>query len=85
MSHNIKGELIDNTPARIISQIQALRSLSDECQKKIADEGSVVRNLKGDVIAHPAIKIMQDAMRHEAQLLDKYAKKTSRKFEFGEA
>lgn len=64
------------TPHRIIEQICEHRRIAAEALAKIDAEGTVVRTLKGDVIAHPAIKVHAEAAKSEAALLKEWAKRT---------
>lgn len=69
---HIERECVEGTPARIIEQIREHRSIAMEAIKKIEAEGTVVRTLKGDVIAHPAIRIHAEAAKAEAALLKEW-------------
>lgn len=72
----IGGEVRRNTPRRIIAQIGEYRALCVEALAKIGAEGTVVRTLKGDVIAHPAIRVHAEAAKAEAALLKEWAART---------
>jgi hypothetical protein len=69
----IEAELQSFTPARIVEQVCEYRRIAAEAINKIDAEGSVVRTLKGDVIAHPALKIHAEATKAEALLLKDWA------------
>lgn len=47
--------------------IQIMRAR--EASKRIQEEGSVVRDMKGSVIAHPAIKIESEATKAYSSML----------------
>ena len=46
----------------------------DEARRRIDEEGIVVRDLKGSVIAHHAIKVEADASKLLAELMSKNKK-----------
>jgi len=46
--------------------------LARDARDRVVREGSVVRDMKGSVIAHPAIKIEADAVKIYAGLFDKW-------------
>jgi hypothetical protein len=62
----------DDTPEPIINILAENISLVEDCVKRIKKEGSVVRDLKGNVIAHPSIKIKQDTDVIIANLIMKF-------------
>ena len=62
------------TPASIVEAIATQLDRLDEAKRKIETEGIVVRDLKGSVVAHPALKIEQDATKIIADLLQKHKK-----------
>ncbi len=72
----IKGQVRDKTPDTIVHQIALQLDRSDEAKERIEKEGIVVRDMKGSVISHPAIKIEIDACKLIAELLTKYQKMT---------
>jgi len=57
------------TPQSIINGIATQMDRADEAKKRIDEEGIVVKDLKGSVISHPAIKIEADAIKLIANLL----------------
>ena len=61
------------TPERIIATIEAHRAIAEEALRRVGEEGQVVRTLKGDVIAHPSLKIHADASSAEAKFLERWA------------
>jgi ABC-type Na+ transport system ATPase subunit NatA len=69
---DISKELRDNTPASIVSIINTHMARSAAAKKKIDLEGVVVRDQKGSVIQHPAIKVEIDANKIVHDMVDKY-------------
>jgi hypothetical protein len=63
-----------DTPMGIVEQISKQLARSDEASKRIEEEGIVVRDMKGSVIAHPAIKIEITAGKIITDLLMRYGK-----------
>ena len=63
-----------DTPQSIIEAIAAQLDRMDEAKKRILEEGIVVRDLKGSVVAHPALKIEIDAIKIVTDLLMKHKK-----------
>ena len=59
----VTRQVRQNTPIGIIEQIAIQVDRSNEAKKRIDEEGIVVRDMKGSVIPHPAIKIEQDACK----------------------
>ena len=53
-------------------QIARQMDRADEAQKRILEEGLVVRDMKGSVIAHPAIQIEKDACKIITDLLHRH-------------
>ena len=58
-----------DTPDAIIEAIGVQLFTAREARERIAREGSVVRDMRGAVIPHPAIKIEADAMKIYTGLL----------------
>lgn len=75
MLDEVAAECLSRTPARIVQAIAEHRSIAVEALAKIQVEGTVVRTLKGDIIAHPAIRIHSDAVKAETTLLKDWARK----------
>jgi len=67
-------QVCESTPYTIIEQIARQMDRADEASKRIKEEGIVVRDMKGSVIQHPAIKIELDACKVIADLLKKHKK-----------
>ncbi len=75
MSSNIdfvRKQVKEVTPESIVDAIAAQLDRLDEAKFRIKNEGIVVRDMKGSVIAHPAIKIEIDATKLIADLLGKH-------------
>ena len=68
----VKSQVRIKTPKSIVNAIATQLDRSDEAKKRIEEEGIVVRDLKGSVVAHPALKIEQDATKLIADLLNRY-------------
>ena len=73
-----KKEAPFGTPQTVIKAIAIQMERLSEAKKRVDEEGIVVRDLKGSVIQHPAIKIEAEATKLLATLL-KSSKKTSRR------
>lgn len=69
----IASECKKRTPLRIVQAIADHRRIAAEAIAKIDQEGTVVRTLKGDVIAHPAIRIHAEAVKAETALIKEWA------------
>ena len=68
-------EQLPNTTSLIVAETLATQMLRmEEASKRIAEEGIVVRDLKGSVIPHPAIKIEHDAAKVVADIFKKFKK-----------
>ena len=61
-----------DTPESIIEAIASQLGLIEESRTRINEEGIVVRDMKGSVIPHPAIKIEGDAIKLMDSMLSKY-------------
>ena len=72
---SVKKQCSDNTPPGVIEQIAAQMDRAAEAKRRIETEGIVVRDMKGSVIAHPAIKIEQDACKMITDLLTRHGKR----------
>lgn len=66
--------VIKETPTGVIEQIAKQLNRCDEASKRIDEEGIVVRDMKGSVIQHPAIKIEIVAGKIITDLLMRYGK-----------
>jgi len=69
--YEIKSQIRKNTPDATIEAIASQLLLARESRNRINEEGSVVRDMRGAVIAHPAIKIESDAIKLYTALMDK--------------
>jgi len=65
------SQVAKSTPQSIVDAIATQMDRADEAKKRINEEGIVVRDLRGSVIPHPAIKIEADAIKLMADLLKK--------------
>lgn len=68
----IAAQIRKSTPLGVIEQIARQMEIAEEAKRRIDEEGIVVRDMKGSVIAHPAIKIEQDAVKIITSLLSKH-------------
>ena len=71
---SVKEQIWEGTPPGIAELIYRQLQRADEAHERIQREGSVVRDLKGNVIAHPAIAIEKEATKLAADLLQKHKK-----------
>jgi len=60
------------TPHIICELIAVQLDIIDDSIRRITQEGTVVKDLKGSVIPHPSIKIKLDATKATSDLLSKY-------------
>ena len=70
----ILDQVDPKTPDFIVELMATHYGRAIEARNRIDTEGIVVRDLKGSVIQHPAIKIEQDATKLLFDLFKKYAK-----------
>ena len=68
----VRQQVNKKTPEGVIIQISRQMDRADEAQKRILEEGLVVRDMKGSVIAHPAIQIEKDACKIITDLLHRH-------------
>lgn len=66
-----KKQVNKNTPMAIVEVIAAQMDRAADAKKRIEEEGIVVRDMKGSVIPHPAIKIEIEAGKIIADLVGK--------------
>ena len=71
----ILAQVNASCPESVIEIIETNMILSDKADARVEKEGIVVRDLKGSVIQHPAIKIQADAQKVISNLMDKYRKR----------
>lgn len=69
----LKTQLKPMVPEVIREAIAVQILTSREARSRILEEGSVVRDPKGSVIAHPAIKIEADAIKIFTSLVAKHS------------
>jgi len=62
----------EKTPESLIELIARQLDRADEAKQRIEREGSVVRDMKGSVMPHPAIAIELAATKAAADLLGKH-------------
>lgn len=61
-----------NTPEAVINAIAVQYDRSIDAAARIAEEGLVVRDMRGSVIPHPAIQIEKDSIKIYTDLLNKH-------------
>jgi len=69
----IRDQTIDHTPPSIVEAIAIQLHTAREARRRIETEGSVVRDVKGSVVKHPAIQIEADAIKLYTALLGKWS------------
>lgn len=72
------AECRESTGSAIIELIARQLDRADDAARRIKEEGSVVRDMRGAVLTHPAIGIELHASKLAAELLDKH-KRTVRR------
>lgn len=70
----VKLQVRAQTPNYIIDIIAVQMDRVIESRERIKNEGIVVRDIKGSVIQHPAIKVEADSIKIIADLIAKYKK-----------
>ena len=70
----ICNQVDKQTPTSVIELIARQMDRADDALARIEKEGSVVRDMKGSVISHPAIQIELAATKLVADLLAKHRK-----------
>jgi hypothetical protein len=68
----LQGQLKTSTPTAVFEAVAIQIHTAREARGRIEKEGSVVRDMKGSVIPHPAIKIEADAIKIYTGLIAKY-------------
>jgi hypothetical protein len=68
----VRDQVKGRTPELIVKAIAVQVHTANEARGRIDREGSVVRDIRGAVVAHPAIKIEADAIKLYSALLDKH-------------
>jgi len=69
-----KKNLPANSPKITIELLSSQIGIAREARDRIEREGIVVRDMRGSVMPHPAIKIEQDALKCVKLLLEKKKK-----------
>jgi len=68
-------KLVWNTTSSAIRETIAIQLWTiRESQRRVEEEGVVVRDMRGSVIAHPCIKIVADATKVFETLMKKHGK-----------
>lgn len=69
----IDEQVAESTPEAIREAIATQLGQAREARGRVELEGSVVRDMKGSVIPHPALKVEQDAIKLYAALIAKHS------------
>jgi len=67
-----RGSLYTSTSNIVVEVLATQMDRAEEAHRRIEEEGIVVRDLKGSVIPHPAIKIEIDAGKIISDLIKKH-------------
>ena len=82
LSNEIKAEVRASvdvmTPSVIVEAIATQLKTARDARARIEEEGTVVRDMGGRVIPHPAIKIEADAIKLYADLIKKHQKRLTK-------
>ena len=70
----IKAQCTLSTPEIIIENLVNQTETAREARRRIIEEGIVVRDMKGSVIEHPAIKIERDCFKIIEDVVKRYKK-----------
>ena len=70
----VRRQVRSASPKAIIEIIASHMDKCEDARNRIESEGIVVRDMKGSVIAHPAIKIEIEAGKVVSDLIGKYKK-----------
>jgi len=65
----VSKQVRPKTPEGVIELIARQLDRADDAKARIESEGSVVRDMKGSVIAHPAVQIELAATKLAAELI----------------
>jgi len=71
----VKKQVAMGTPDAIIGLIAKQLDRAENASERIEREGLVVRDMKGSVVAHPAIAVEASATKQAADLLEKHRSK----------
>ncbi len=69
----VADQVRDDTPDAVLEAIAVQLRAAREARERIEREGSVVRDVKGSVIAHPAFGVEQSAIKLYTALMAKWA------------
>lgn len=70
----IAEQVKSRTPVAVIQMIETQLERAREAGERVEREGSVVRDMKGAVIPHPAIAVEAAAHKLAAALFDKWTR-----------
>lgn len=75
MNSKSREHLNDDAPFGLFEIYDSHCRNYDEAIRRIAEEGQVVRDMRGAVVPHPSLAIQQSSADAMAQILTKYGKK----------
>lgn len=68
----VENQVFEDTPKSVIDAIATQIDRAEEAAGRIEREGSVVRDMRGTVIEHPAIAIERNAIKLYTDLFKKW-------------
>lgn len=74
MKSKSHDHLVDDAPVGLFDIYDSHRTNYDEAIRRITDEGQVVRDMRGAVVAHPSLAIQQTSADAMVLILAKYGK-----------
>jgi phage terminase small subunit len=75
MSSKSHNHLVEDAPVGLFDIYDSHRTNYEEAIRRIKEEGQVVRDMRGAVVAHPSLQIQQTSADAMVQILAKYGKK----------
>jgi hypothetical protein len=70
--YTVASQVSENTSDIVVKAIVTQMARLEESKKRIEEEGIVVRDLKGAIVPHPALKVEQDTTKLISDLLWKH-------------
>lgn len=71
----VRAQLAGDTPDIVVEAVGHHLETFREAKRRIADEGIVVRDMRGAVVAHPAIEVAKAAAAEIERIAAKWKKK----------
>jgi hypothetical protein len=75
MKSQSSKHLADNTPKGVVDIYEHHQKNYREAIRRIEEEGQVVRDMRGAVVAHPSLAIQQSSADAMLAILSKYAQR----------